>query len=221
VALTIAVATPPLWTTRRLDWLPWGLETYLNGVHTFGAPKGYFFPIFPWTGFAFAGLAVGFLLLSDWARRRETLTFALLPAAGACLFATGRALDRHPRQLYAVYDFWHTSPNYFLMRVGVLLLITGAAYAWCRWGLAQRGFSPIIQLGQTSLMVYWIHIEFVYGRLIILPSHANSIPRASLGLAFIIVFMVVLSLIRTGTKGRSLKEVLMLRRPATKAAAGS
>ena len=29
--------------------------------------------MFPWSAFAFAGLAVGFLLLSDWARRYEAL----------------------------------------------------------------------------------------------------------------------------------------------------
>jgi hypothetical protein len=74
-------------------------------------------------------------------------------------------------------------------------------YGWCRWGAAQIGFSPLIQLGQTSLMVYWIHIEFVYNRLILLPSHGNSIGRAVFGLLYITVFMLVLSMIRTRLKG--------------------
>ena len=26
-----------------------------------------------------------------------------------------------PRQLYPVYDYWHTSPEFFLMRLGMLL----------------------------------------------------------------------------------------------------
>ena len=48
-----------------------------------------------------------------------------------------------------------------------------AAYAWCRWVVeklraAHWGFSPLIQLGQASLLVYWVHIEFVYGRVSIL-----------------------------------------------------
>ena len=33
----------------------------------FKSPQPWLFPIFPWTAFAFAGLAVGFLLFSDWA----------------------------------------------------------------------------------------------------------------------------------------------------------
>ena len=35
------------------------------------------------------------------------------------LIALGLWLDARPVQLYAVYDFWHTSPNFFLVRVGV------------------------------------------------------------------------------------------------------
>ena len=59
--------TPPLWTTWRPRWLPWFLESYINGVHIFDKPQPWLFPIFPWAAFAFAGLAVGFLLFSDWA----------------------------------------------------------------------------------------------------------------------------------------------------------
>ena len=40
------------------------------------------FPLFPWAAFAFAGLAVGSLLLSDWARRNEAAALALAGAGG-------------------------------------------------------------------------------------------------------------------------------------------
>ena len=203
IAIVIPLLTPLLWTTWRLRWLPWPLESYIDGIHTYSEPQAWLFPIFPWTGFAFAGLAVGFLLLSDWARRREAAVFAALAAGGAALIAMSRALDHSPRQLYATYDFWHTSPNFFFIRVGLLLVILSAIYAWCRWGAATWGFSPFIQLGQTSLLVYWVHIEFVYGsRLRILPSHANSIAVATFGLIFITVAMLVLSRLRTEWKAR-------------------
>ena len=97
---------------------------------------------------------------------------------------------RDPERLYAVYDFWHTSPNFFLIRVGLLLAILAATYAWCRWGAGQWGFSPLIQLGQTSLLVYWVHIEFVYGRLSIVPKHAAGIRTASFGLLAIFLAML-------------------------------
>jgi uncharacterized membrane protein len=71
VALLISLLTPPLWTTWRPHWLPWPIESYLDGVHNLGQPQSWLFPIFPWTAFAFAGLAVGFFLLGHWARQRE------------------------------------------------------------------------------------------------------------------------------------------------------
>src|SRR5271168_1605758 len=67
-AILISLLTPPLWTTWRPDWLPWPLESYVNGVHNLGTPQAWLFPIFPWSAFAFAGLAAGFILQSEWAR---------------------------------------------------------------------------------------------------------------------------------------------------------
>ena len=71
-------------------------------------------------------------------------------------------------------------------------MIFSASYAWCRWGAAQWGFSPLIRVGQTSLLVYWVHIEFVYGRVSILPKHAQSIIGASIGLFIITMMMLFL-----------------------------
>ena len=116
-------------------------------------------------------------------------------------------LDALPVQLYAVYDYWHTGPNYFLARVAILLALTLVGYAWCRWGAGQWGFSPLIQMGQTSLLVYWVHIEFVYGRFSILEKGAQTIPAASVGLLVIFVAMVLLSMARTRWKGQGAEVV--------------
>ena len=246
-AAGIAVVTPPLWTTWQSRWLPWPVESYVNGVHNVGVPQPWLFPIFPWTAFAFAGLAAGFVLLSEWARTREAKAVGILGAGGAIFFFAGRWLDSLPVKMYAVYDFWHTSPNFFLIRVGVLMMIALAAYAWCRWGAGQRqfaawlrsvlqrlkpentagrnvvakatthkdsqaaidkaaererGFSPLITMGQASLLVYWVHIEFVYGRFSILAKHGESIAGASIGLLIIFAAMTALAAARVYMKGR-------------------
>jgi uncharacterized membrane protein len=218
VALGIALATPPLWSTWRPRWLPWYLESYINGVHTYDKPQPWLFPIFPWTAFAFAGLAVGFLLFSEWATKNLAKAAALFGIAGVGLFYLSSWLDARPVQLYAVYDYWHTGPNFFLARVAILLLILCGSYAWCRWGLGQVGFSPLVQIGTASLLVYWVHIEFVYGRFSILRKRTQSIPMASLGLVIIFVAMVLLSLAREHLKGRGAEILASLRRatpPAT------
>ncbi len=214
VALAVPLVTPPLWTTHRPRWLPWFLESYINGVHIYPEPQPWLFPMFPWTAFAFVGLTVGFLLLTKWSRRHEAAALALIAAAGVALAALAWRLDARPRQIYAVYDFWHTSPNFFFIRVSILLAILLGSYAWYRWGAGQWGFSPLIQLGQTSLLVYWVHIEFVYGRFSILPKRAMSIPTATLGLLGIFLAMLLLSIVRTRLKGRGAELWTWLRRPA-------
>jgi uncharacterized membrane protein len=201
VALLISLLTPFFWTSWRPRFLPWPLESYINGVHNLGTPQPWLFPIFPWAAFAFVGLAVGFVLQSPWTRPREARVFISLGVVGVVLIELSRWLDAIPYQLYPVYDYWHTSPNFFVIRVGMLLLILTGTYAWCRWGLAQWGFSPLIQLGQASLLVYWVHIEFVYGRFSILTKHAQTISGATLGLAIIFLSMLALAYIRTHAKG--------------------
>lgn len=202
VSLGIAMATPPLWTTWRPDWLPWWIESYINGVHTMGTPQPWLFPLFPWSAFAFAGLAVGMLLFGDWPAKHPAKAVGVLGAGGVGLFFLAQSLDSSSFQLYASYDYWHTSPNFFLARLAVLLMLMLVGFAYCQWGPGKLKFSPLMQLGQTSLLVYWVHIEFVYGAFSILPKTAESIPMATVGLGMIFVAMLLLSMARTRTKGR-------------------
>jgi uncharacterized membrane protein len=196
-ATLISLLTPPLWTTWRPLWLPWPLESYIDGVHNLGVSQAGLFPIFPWTGFAFAGLAMGFILQSEWARENEAQIFFIAGGAGLVMIGLSRWIDALPHQLYAVYDYWHTSPEFFLVRVGMLLVILTASYAWCRWGAGNWGFSPLIQLGRASLLVYWVHLEFVYGRVSILHKRAQGIGMASVGLLIITLAMLGLAYART------------------------
>ncbi len=211
-AAAIAAMTPPLWTTWQPHWRAWWLESYINGVHTFGTPQTWLFPVFPWSAFAFAGLAAGFLLLSDWPRRNEASAVVLAGAGGVGLIALGLWLDARPFQLYAVHDFWHTSPNFFLARVGVLLVIAFGSYVWCRWGAGEWGFSPLIELGKSSLLVYWVHIQFVYGGLSIMHKRGEGIGRATFGLAVIFVAMTLLAVARNRYPGHKTEIVAFFRR---------
>ncbi|MFI5069288.1 MAG: hypothetical protein ACHP8A_00240, partial [Terriglobales bacterium] len=139
----------------------------------------------------------------DWGQKLGSRIFISAALAGIALVYFGRWIEAQPYRLYPTDDFWHTSPSFFLIRVGFLLVILGAAYCWCRWGLGQWRFSPLIQLGHTSLLVYWVHIEFVYGRFSILPHRGVSIRKASLGLLTIFLAMLLLSMLRTRFKSRS------------------
>jgi uncharacterized membrane protein len=211
-AVFIAMTTPLLWTTWRPRFLPWFLESYFDGAHIYGAPQPWLFPVFPWAAFPFAGFAIGSLLLK---RGTRSATMAVLAGGGASLFALALALDKLPVHFYPVYDFWHTSPNFLLARVGVLMLIlAGCVWWWSREATAQVTIpattqatsssgvfsrldltisSALVQLGQASLLVYWVHIEFVYGRLSILPKRETGLAAASGGLLLVTVAMAFLA----------------------------
>jgi uncharacterized membrane protein len=211
IALGIAMATPPMYTTMRPRWLPWFLESYVNGVHIYDTPKPWLFAFFPWAAFAFIGLTVGFFLFTDWARANEAKALAYLGLGGAALAALALGLDALPFQLYSTYDFWHTSPNFWVIRVGIVTVIMLGSYAWCRWGFGAKGFSPLVQLGQTSLLVYWVHIELVYGGLSIMEKKSQSVLHASFGLLIIFLSMLALSILRTRTKGKGAAFLAKLR----------
>ena len=206
-AAMISAVSPLLWTTWRPRFLPWEFESYVNGVHNLGQPQSWLFPIFPWAGFAFAGLAFGFILMSERARTLGGRLFVIAAGAGVALIYAAKFFDSRALQIYPVFDFWHTSPEFFMMRVGMLLLLVLFAYAWCRWGFGQVGFSPLIQLGNTSLLVYWVHIELVYGKFSILPLRSQTVARASRGLLAIFLMMLVLSLLRTAWKSRGVRAI--------------
>ena len=201
--IAVAMLTPLLWTTWRPKFLPWPLESYINGVHTFLEPQHWLFPLFPWSAFAFAGLAVGFFIFSKFGQRIEAKLFGLFGLIGVAAIGLSMAFDASPIRLYAVYDYWHSNPNFLLLRCGALLIILSLVYAWCRWGFAQKGFSPLIQLGQTSLLVYWVHVEFVYGRFSIMPKLGCSVTKATFGLLSIFFSMLALSILRTRYKKRA------------------
>jgi uncharacterized membrane protein len=203
IAAIVAIATPPLWTTHRPHFLPWMLESYIDGVHNLGSPTPWIFSIFPWCGFAFVGLAFGSFLFSDFAQRKEVSALSIVGAIGALACGLSLWWDYSNVKIYAVYDYWHSSPNFFLMRCGILLLLTFAIFLWCHWDWVTEGFSPFIQFGKTSLLVYWVHIEFVYGRLSILPKFRSTIPLATAGMVVIFAAMLGISIWRTRAKKRA------------------
>ena len=212
-AAAVAIATPHLWTNHRPRFLHWAIESYIDGVHVFDKPQSWLFPLFPWAAFALAGLAIGFLLFSDAAKRNASGFFLQLGSAGIALSLLAILFDRSPIYFSQNYDYWHTSPNFFLMRCGIMLLILFFSYAWCHWGPALKGFSPLIQLGKTSLLVYWVHIEFVYGGLSILSKRNSTVLQATGGLFLIIAGMLVLSILRTTWKSGGKSTVLPRRSP--------
>jgi hypothetical protein len=58
-------------------------------------------------------------------------------------------------------EFWTTSLSYFLIRVSLMTLGMTAGWLWLRG--RTPAFSPMLIFGRSSLFVYWVHVEIVYG----------------------------------------------------------
>jgi hypothetical protein len=142
-AALVTMVTPPIaaWSGGP-SWLaPW----------SFARTPGESFALFPWLAFLFGGCAAGELLGAG-DRPRATL------ALGGALLGLGMLADRVPR-FYAHQDFWHSSPSWTAIRLGVALGVSGALQ------LVPPG-APLRflrVLGRHSLLAYVASVELTYG----------------------------------------------------------
>jgi uncharacterized membrane protein len=197
-AAFFAGATPGIRAWGALDALPDALEGYLRpfaGRTTFS--------FFPWAGFVFAGAAIGVLIdrtrdaLSE---RRLIVWFGL---GGVALWILSAAAAHGP-SWFGPSDFWRTAPSFFFLRVGVLVAGIAACYLWEARPrlLGAEPFSPMRQLGITSLFIYWIHVEMAYGGLSRPIKGQLPLPWSLLAFVLFLAAMLGLSLIKTALAAR-------------------
>jgi uncharacterized membrane protein len=119
------------------------------------------FSVLPWGGFVFAGAWLGRVFAErrdDVADRRLHRRIAV---AGVSLFALAFAGSYVPA-ITPASQFWTNSTSFFVLRIGVMLALISLCWLWTHRRTADR-FSPMVVFGQTSLFVYWVHVEVVYG----------------------------------------------------------
>jgi hypothetical protein len=87
---------------------------------------------------------------------------------GAALVAAGYLTSNLP----TIYpdgwsNFWTSSPTYFFMKIGIMLVLMGAIYIYVQRPFSAEprnpAWSPMLEFGRSSLFVYWIHVELAYG----------------------------------------------------------
>jgi uncharacterized membrane protein len=159
LATAVAMVTPIVRAAPLIDALPIWVQWYLrpSGEHTT-------FTLFPWAGFVFAGAAAGALLAAS-DRETERRLHSTLAAAGAAVIALGFYTSTRAT-LYRSASFWTSSPSWFAIRVGLLMVAAAGLYLFDRLLEHQRvrgAMAPLQVLGRSSLFVYWIHVELVYG----------------------------------------------------------
>jgi uncharacterized membrane protein len=182
--LAIAGASPLI---ANLDWsgAPELLRNYL-------VPNPALFPLFPWAAFVAFGVTTGTIL--KMASSRDLGRFAQWAAlAGLVLVFGGQKLADIPYSLYPKSDFWIDSPWLVLIKTGLALLLLAIAYLWTSY--VSSGWSWVRQLGTSSLLVYWVHTELVYGRWLYPLKGTLSIPQIALLAVTVILSMIGLTVV--------------------------
>jgi uncharacterized membrane protein len=193
-AAAVFVAFGPLIGPAQFPtWLPRPLTSYLGGQRPMA-----WFTLFPWAAWALTGVAVGHV----WIRgsrtpRGQAITFLVTGAVGLAM--TGAVIlirevapeiIRYPSEMVQ-----QMGPGSFFYRLGLIGGI--AALGWMVTRVLPARFSPMRQLGQTSLLVYWVHIEFCYGHLADPLKRKLSIPQATAWILALTLAMLGLSVVKT------------------------
>jgi len=152
---TIVLASPIVWSIDFAPIVSPMLSPYFNQMQ----PS--IFPLFPFAGFLFAGVIVGVLFLNARQEGREDPFLRTFGVAAIGGLLGGLVLEAIPVSFYPPHDFWKSSPNWFVIRLGIVSLVSLGFYALRRLPAAvERG---LVTLGQTSLLIYTVHLMIAYG----------------------------------------------------------
>ncbi len=187
----VIAALSPVVSMIPADHVPWLLRSYFF-------PSYSYFGFFPWASFLAFGLALGSILRvvkqEDMERSMEWTL-----AIGIGLIGSAYYFSNLSYSVYAKSDFWLNSPAMVLIKLGVVLAMLALAYLWVKLAPLER-WSFFRQLGTTSLLVYWVHIELVYGRWFGIWKEALSVTQVLVFTVVLLVLMTVLSIARTRIK---------------------
>lgn len=177
----------PLISEGTFSWMHPYVSHYL-------VPDIRFFSFFPWAAFLSFGLATGTVFRLS-APERLPWLIGWAAAIGIVLIFGSQYFSNLPFSLYEHSEFWLNSPGLIFIKTGITLLIIATGYLWL--GSYRHGsWSWLSQLGKASMLVYWAHIELVYGRWLG-PWKSNlSVPHTALLAVTIMLMMLGLAVLK-------------------------
>jgi uncharacterized membrane protein len=187
VGLGIAFAAP---LVSQMNWsgVPWMIRSYI-------VPDYRAFGFFPWAAFLAFGMSAGSIIRAV----PSDLTDRMMQwgaLVGGALILTCHYFANTPYSIYSKVEFWLNSPAQVLSKAGIVLLMLSMAFLWTRYG-AREGWSWVRQLGTTSLLVYWVHIELAYGKGLGFLKSTLNVPQTVAAAAAMILLMLAISTIKT------------------------
>jgi len=151
----VAFASPFVSTMNVDRALSLPFSNYINSVH------GSLFPVFPWMSFVLFGGAAGELFGFLKTKMPEGKFFTGMFAVGTALAVLSIIANLQPIKVFPPHDFWTASPEFFFIRMGIVLIILSTLWLWER--AAHSGKSIVSLLGSESLVTYTGHLLVIYG----------------------------------------------------------
>ncbi len=195
--LGAAIATlSPIISSINWTWLPPQISAYF-------VPSYQYFAFFPWAAFIAFGLSIGSVLrLASPEQMHRMMQWGTLLGIGLVL--GGQYFSNLPFSIYPKSEFWLDSPGLIVIKLGVVLLIMAFAFLWTEHAVG-NSWSWIRQLGTTSLLVYWVHIELVYGRWF--GAQKETLGNLECGIYAVIVIALMLGISLLRTHWRSIRDM--------------
>ncbi len=151
----IVFLSPWVWKIDFAPILSPVLAPYFNQIH----PS--LFPLFPFASFLFAGVVVGHFYLEARKDGFENHYIKRLWILAFISIVLGIVCDLLPLSIYPAHDYWKSSPDWFLIRIGMVAFASLFFYSMKR--LPATIEKNLMLLGQASLMIYTVHLVVVYG----------------------------------------------------------
>ncbi len=155
LVVIFVMMAPILWGVNLADVFSPVVSPYVNQQQIS------IFPLFPYAGFLFAGVIVAYLFRRARNEARESEFFRSVAKIVPWVAVLGLVADFLPWQVFPQHEYWKASPNFFLIRLAIVLLLTSGFFFLKRIPESVRQHATT--LGQASLLVYVVHLVVVYG----------------------------------------------------------
>jgi uncharacterized membrane protein len=154
-ALAIFCLTPFIWSLDPFKTFPFAVALYFTkqGMSAF--------PLFPWSGYLFAGAAFTAYFLKAENRTQFAQRVAIFSFIGIFVFLYGFRLS--PFSLPGYNDWWLSSPGHALFRTSGTIFLFSILYLLQEKIAAFKAGEFLKNAGQESLFIYIFHLAIVYG----------------------------------------------------------
>ncbi len=196
LAAVVVFVSPVVWGVDWRHYLPLPIAGYMNGMHF---PKFPGFPLFPWAAFIFGGAAIGYFYLEAKKKGSEQGFFLHMLWIAPAVMLLSVLIEPSASRMYPVYDYGLSSPSFFLLRFGiVMLLCAGMFFFEKRFSVSPKSIVTLV--GRESLIVYSLHLLLIYGNFASFNfskrvNHTFGFFEASIATIVLVGLMVLLALL--------------------------